>query len=234
MMSELRFAGEGGVLVTFRSVPPSLAEKLTSAVPSFALAFDKVRMQDIAEASGVPRATLYYYFAGKDDVLAFLLHSRLEHLRASTAAALAAPGTSRARLDAMVRAQLSHLASDPAASQLLLLNLGRVGRLGSIAPAIDDAFRSPVRSILADGVAAGEFRAVDIDVAASAVCGAITIVGLRLLISDRVIDVEGTAGELLSIIWSGVLADIEPSVRAHDSGNLLVGPGEHGQIYAVR
>ena len=30
-----------------------------------------VRMDDIAQASGIPRATLYYYFEGKDDILAF-------------------------------------------------------------------------------------------------------------------------------------------------------------------
>ena len=53
--------------VSPRAVPEALAGKLTAAAGDFAPSFDEVRMEDIAAASGVPRATLYYYFAGKDD-----------------------------------------------------------------------------------------------------------------------------------------------------------------------
>src|SRR3546814_10272062 len=81
-----------------RQVPPGLADKLTSAAGGFAVAFDDIRMEDIASASGIPRATLYYYFAGKDDVLAFLLRSMLDDLQVSVDTALEVRGDTRARL----------------------------------------------------------------------------------------------------------------------------------------
>src|SRR5688572_6308330 len=50
--------------VATREIPKPLAEKLTAAASSFGDAFEEARMHDIAEASGIPRATLYYYFPG--------------------------------------------------------------------------------------------------------------------------------------------------------------------------
>lgn len=197
-----------------RKVPVGLADKLTSAAAEFATAFDDVGMDDIASASGIPRATLYYYFAGKDDVLAFLLRSLFEDLRVSVSAALDVEGDTRTRLDAVVRAQLAHLAANPAAAQLLLMNLGRAGRLGAIASGIDAGFHGPVRRILADGVAAGDLVDLDVEVTATAIYGAVTFVGLQSLLVSGGIDVETTADRLFPTFWSGVSAPRRATWRA--------------------
>jgi TetR/AcrR family transcriptional regulator len=141
-------------MLNLRSVPDAVAGKLTTAASDLAPSFDELRMEDIAAASGVPRATLYDYFAGNDDVLAFLLRTMLDDLRASVGTALEEEGDTRARLTAVVKAQLAH--RNPAALQLLLLNLGRAGRAEQIASAVDDGFLVPVRRVLGDGVAAGD------------------------------------------------------------------------------
>jgi TetR/AcrR family transcriptional regulator len=207
-------ATPGRPLVTNRTVPGGLADKLTSAAAGFASAFDEVRMEDIATASGIPRATLYYYFAGKDDVLAFLLRSMLDDLRISVATALEAKGDTRARLDAVVRAQLAHLAANPAASQLLLMNLGRAGRLGQIASGIDAGFHAPVRHILTGGVATGELVDIDIEVTATAIYASVTFVGLQSLLVTGGIDVDGTADRLFPVFWEGVAAPRAKTSRA--------------------
>jgi len=187
-----------------RQVPAAIADKLSSVTGTFAVAFDEVRMDDIASASGIPRATLYYYFAGKDDVLAFLLRSLLDDLRASVTTALETEGDTRTRLDAVVRAQLAHLAANPAAAQLLLMNLGRAGRLGTIAAGIEAGFHAPVRRVLADGSAAGDVAAIDLEVVATAIYGAVTIVGLRSLATTGGIDVDVTAHLLFPVLWTGI------------------------------
>lgn len=189
-----------------RPVPEGLAAKLTSAASDLALSFDEVRMEDIATASGIPRATLYYYFAGKNDVLAFLLESMLDDLRISVSTALDVEGDTQTRLQAVMRAQLGHLAANPAAAQLLLMNLGRAGRLGVIASGLEAGFQEPVRGILADGVDAGELLDVDIDVTATAMYGAVTIVGLRALVTTGGIEVDAVAGHLFPVFWSGIAA----------------------------
>jgi TetR/AcrR family transcriptional regulator len=189
-----------------RQVPAGLADKLTSAAAGFAVAFDDIRMEDIAAASGIPRATLYYYFAGKDDVLAFLLRSMLDDLRVSVATALEVQGDTRTRLHAVMRAQFGHLAANPAASQLLIMNLGRAGRVSTIASGIDDGFHDPVRQILTDGVTAGDLVAIDVDVTAAAMFGAVTVVGLRSLVSTGSLDVDATTDRLFPVFWSGMAA----------------------------
>jgi AcrR family transcriptional regulator len=200
--------------VSPRPVPEGLAEKLTSAASDLALSFDEVRMEDIATASGIPRATLYYYFAGKNDVLAFLLESMLDDLRISVATALDVEGDTQTRLQAVMRAQLGHLAANPAAAQLLLMNLGRAGRLGVIASGLETGFQEPVRGILADGVDAGELLDMDVDVTATAMYGAVTIVGLRTLVTTGGIDADAVADHLFPVFWSGIAATTSRARRS--------------------
>ena len=187
-----------------REVPAGLAAKLTAAAGSFASAFEDVRMDDIAKASGIPRATLYYHFAGKDDVLAFLLRSMLEDLRASVAAAADINADTKARLAAVVRAQLAHLGANPATAQLLLTNLGKAGRLPAIAAGVDEGFHAPVRRILSDGVRAGALVDLDVELTATALFGAVTVVGFRSLVVDGRIDVDHVADAVFPIFWSGI------------------------------
>jgi AcrR family transcriptional regulator len=194
---------EGGA-VTTRDVPVALAGKLTAAAGAFASAFDDVRMDDIAKASGIPRATLYYYFAGKDDVLAFLLGAMLDDLRVSVAIAAEAEGDTQTRLAGVVRAQLAHLAANPATGRLLLTNLGRAGRLGVVAAGVDEGFHAPVRRILAEGIRQGVLVDVDVEIATTALYGAVTIVGLQALLADGRIDVDRVADALFPIFWSGI------------------------------
>jgi TetR/AcrR family transcriptional regulator len=187
-----------------REVPAGVAAKLTAAAGSFASAFEDVRMDDIAKASGVPRATLYYHFAGKDDVLAFLLRSMLEDLRVSVSAAADSSADTQARLVAVVRAQLAHLEANPGTAQLLLTNLGKAGRLPAIAAGVDEGFHAPVRRILADGVRDGALVELDVEVTTTALYGAVTIVGFRSLVLEGHIDVDRATAALVPMFWSGI------------------------------
>lgn len=192
-------------LGTTRQVPATMVAKLTAAASSFASTFDDVRMDDIATASSIPRATLYYYFSGKDDVLAFLLRSMLADLRVSvTTAADIDEGDPGVRLAAVIRAQLDHLAANPGVAQLLLANLGKAGRLPAIGAGIDEGFHAPVRRILADGVDNGTLAQLDVEVTTTALFGAVTIVGFQGLLVDHRIDVERAADALFALFWSGI------------------------------
>ena len=91
-------------LVTMREVPEAMATKLNAAANDLLTSFDDLQMNDIAAAAGVARSSLYYYFANKDDVLAFLLRAMLEDLTTSTAAAASGPGDPAIRLGAVIRA----------------------------------------------------------------------------------------------------------------------------------
>ncbi|HET7739229.1 MAG TPA: TetR/AcrR family transcriptional regulator, partial [Mycobacterium sp.] len=83
------------------------------------------KIEDIAAASGVPKATLYYYFAGKDEILSFLLRDSLSLLAREVADAADAPGLGRERLIEVIAVQIEHTMNRPGSSRALVGDLGR-------------------------------------------------------------------------------------------------------------
>src|ERR1700732_1490085 len=61
-----------------RRPPPKLVQRLVSASEEVLRPDRALRLEDIATLVGSARATLYYHFSGRDDLVAFLLQ---EHLR---------------------------------------------------------------------------------------------------------------------------------------------------------
>ena len=192
-------------LVGMREVPADMATKLAAAASTFISSFEEVRMEDIATAAGVSRTSLYYYFAGKDDILAFLLRAMLDDLTQVAVGAADGPGAAPERLGAVIRAQLDHLNSHPTLSQLLIANLGRAGKLPDIAARVNDGFIEPVKRVLAEGAAEGSLRSLsDEDLGASALFGAVLVIGLRCLVTEGSIDVDRVMSMIGPMFWSGI------------------------------
>jgi AcrR family transcriptional regulator len=64
------------------------------------------KIEDVAAATGIAKATLSYYFAGKEDILAFLLEDALREIADDAAAVVDADGTGAERLSGVISAQL--------------------------------------------------------------------------------------------------------------------------------
>ena len=209
---------KSSTLVAMREVPAEMAAKLAAAADSLLANFEDRQMSDIAAAAGVARSSLYYYFTNKDDILAFFLRAVLDELSEATAAAANGPGDPPARLAAVIRAQLDHLGRHPAASQHLIANLGRAGRLADIAARINTGFEEPVRRVLAEGAADGTLRPLDDnELGATALFGAVLVIGLRCLIVDGGIDTERVMKLIGPMFWHGIAptpATPVPNTRA--------------------
>lgn len=182
-----------------------MAANLHGAADELLGSFDDLQMHDIAAAAGVARSSLYYYFTSKDDVLSFLLRSILEELTTATLEAATGPGTTADRLGAVIKAQLDHLNAHPAASQQLIANLGRAGKLPDIAAQVNEGFEAPVRRLLAEGAADGTFRSLpDEDLGATALFGAVLVIGLRALVVDGHIDTDRVLSMVGPMFWHGI------------------------------
>lgn len=182
-----------------------MAANLREATDRLLADFDSVQMHDIAAAAGVARSSLYYYFANKDDVLAYLLRSMLADLATATVDAVSGPGTPSERLFDVIRAQLEHLDQHPAASQQLIANLGRAGQLPDIAAQVNQGFEVPVRQLLAEGAADGTLRPLaDEEAGATALFGAVLVIGLRALVVEGHIDVDRVMDLLGPMFWHGI------------------------------
>ena len=193
-----------------RVVPDGIAERLEAAAQVFAdHGFDQTRIEQLAEATGIPRATLYYYFAGKEDILAWLLRRMLVEMAEAVAGAAAGSGTARDRLEGVLRAKLEVQARHPATCRALMADLGRAGRIPDIAAAIQAAFHQPVRRLLAEGEADGSLRPVgDPETTASAVYGAVTMAGAHYLVADYRLDPDRVAAEVTTFVLAGLGAPV--------------------------
>jgi TetR/AcrR family transcriptional regulator len=189
--------------VDVKEVPADLGHRLRAAAESYGTSFDDVTMDEIAEATGVPRATLYYHFRSKEQVLAFLLTAMLDDIALRVEAAAVSETDIQSRMANVVRAQLEAMAANPATTQLLVANLGRAGKLPDIAAGIDRAFRDPVQRLVTEGIATGAIREVDPDMTATAIFGAVTVVGLYTLMLHGHLDVDQAVDGLL-VLWGGL------------------------------
>lgn len=200
-----------------REVPAEMAAKLNAAATDLLTHFDELQMSDIATAAGVARSSLYYYFTNKDDVLGYVLRATLDDLTETTARAAEGPGDPAARLRAVIRAQLEHLNNHPAASQLLVANLGRAGKLPDIAARVTQGFEEPVRALLAEGAADGSLGSLaDNDLGATALYGAVLVIGLRSLVIEGHIDVDRVTEMIAAMFWHGIAPSTDAPIPARD------------------
>lgn len=189
-----------------RTLPDEMREKVLAAAELFAEhGLDGTKMEEIAGATGVPKATLYYHFDGKEAILAYLFHEVLDEVARAIDGALRADGTAAERLRAAVIAHLRVIEAFPAASRALQFDLGRAARIPLIDDRIESAFRAPVRQLLDEGAADGSLRAVDHPrVVAVAILGAVTTVGINAISFGATRPLEDIADDLLGFVLRGV------------------------------
>jgi TetR/AcrR family transcriptional regulator len=189
-----------------RELPAGMRVKVLAAAGLFAeYGLDATKMEDIAAATGVPKATLYYYFAGKEDILTFLFSEILDEVARVTEEALRAEGTGADRLRAAVVAHLRIFEEYPAASQTLQFDLGRAARIPLINERIEAAYRRPIRSLLEQGVADGSFRPTKHPgLIAVAILGAVTTVGINAISLGHKRSLEEIADDLIGFVLQGV------------------------------
>ncbi|HVV36090.1 MAG TPA: TetR/AcrR family transcriptional regulator [Acidimicrobiales bacterium] len=165
------------------------------------------KIEDLAEATGIPKATLYYYFSGKEEILVFLLRDYLALVAGAVDIAAESEGSAAVRLGAVVRAQLDVLAEAPSVALALISDLGRATRMPELADALVSAYYAPVERLLREGAEDGSLRAVDDPAATSmAIFGAATVVGLHQLMAGTPLDAAPLATEVTAFVLHGVSA----------------------------
>ena len=195
-----------------RQISDELRGKLRAGAPILAeRGFDATTIDALSDATGVPSSTLYYNFAGKEEILAFLLEDWLDRTSAAVDAAIASDRTASERLGDLIEAQLAAMAEDPATCQVLLAELGRIDRLPRIAEAVQSAFHRPVAKLLTDGAANGHLRTVVVEHATSVLYGAVIITGLHHVIGTGgaipAFDARAVAATVMDLVLDGLEPD---------------------------
>ena len=162
-----------------RKPPPKLVQRLVSASEEVLRPDQALRLEDIATLIGSARATLYYHFSGRDDLVAFLLE---ENLRAAAETIELAITTAQpppvVQLRSAITALAGFLGGQPGVCAGLLSFAGATGRLGTLMAAKDAALAAPLRKLLDEGAATGQFTISDSRDAANAILGGALIATL--------------------------------------------------------
>jgi AcrR family transcriptional regulator len=132
--------------------PPSSLDAIWEVADDVLGPNGQVRLEDVSEATGIPRATVYYYFPGRDPFVQWVVHEELER-----AAELVVPGV---ELQAVAVLLFERWRARPSVARRLLDGVG------------DDGWEALVRCIA--HATAGRRRVGRRDrVAAEALLGAI-------------------------------------------------------------
>jgi AcrR family transcriptional regulator len=188
-----------------REVPAQIADRLPAAAALFAeRGLNDTKIEDVAAATGVPKATLYYYFAGKEAILAFLLEDVLHVIAREVSSVLDSGGSGADRLRRVIAAQLRVMAQRPASCRALIGELGRAARMPVIADKIGTAYLQPVEVLLHAGAADGSLAVTDARAAATALFGAVTITALTYLVTGEPLDEDLLTCTIDDVLFSGL------------------------------
>jgi AcrR family transcriptional regulator len=190
-------------LNTVKVPPPELAERLWAVSDKILAPGTDMKIDELAALAGVPRATLYYYFSGKDDVFAFLLAQKLQRGSAAVAAAAQQPGDAVQRLRGVLRAMLHTLAEQPELCMRLLGAVIDQGDGGQLMAEIERTLMAPVRDLLVEARDRGELIVEDPSSVTLAMMGAVAIVAMARTATNT-FDPDDTARSLIPLFLDGL------------------------------
>ena len=187
--------------------PDNLAQKLLDATDRLPTGGGfNISIDEMAKLVDVPRATLYYYFSGKDDLVEFYMNDKLERTAAAISKAAAGEGTPSERLEAILVAIIDALAAHPRMCVELPAAAKGLESFPSVMANAERYMLAPLREVLIEGNATGEFDVADVGVAAVGLTGALMNVGMMQIITTGRYDAAGTIEALVPNLMRGIQA----------------------------
>jgi TetR/AcrR family transcriptional regulator len=189
-----------------RAVPQEISVKVMAAADLIAdQGLDGTKSEDIASVAGISKATLYYYFDGKEAVLSHIFGVLLDALGDAVEHAASGPGDAMERLHRVVDGHLGIVATYPKAARALHFDLGRAARLPEIDEKTRQAYIDPVCKLLQDGAIDGTVRRLrQPRLAAIALLAATTTAAIFSTSIDGIGDLESVNEMVSELVLDGL------------------------------
>ena len=187
-----------------KSVPTDIAARLREVSSELLDGPMPVKVNAVADATGISRSTLYYYFDGSDGLTRFFMEELLSRIGAAVEAEVSAQPSPPRKLAAVINTTLSFTADQPTLATALLravfTDIGEHTRKDS------ETVFGHVRAIIEEGIADGSFIPVDAGDVMALVFGAVGMVSLHEL-NRTGADPEIYKNTVLTVVLRGVCAD---------------------------
>jgi AcrR family transcriptional regulator len=133
--------------------------------------FEQVRLDQIAEEVGISKAGIYHYFRAKREILDAIVVSAVDGLTDAVLTATAQAAGPREQLVAFMTAHAEYFEANYWAFMTMLVGFGGIRSPVRRGPVVGqrDRYEGLLREIVADGVARGDFRPVDVATVSRAV-----------------------------------------------------------------
>ena len=198
-----------------RTTPPGRrADILAAARAEFAgKGYAGARLEDVARRAGISKAALYLQFADKAALFRELVDWLLEGELPAAMPAAIAEGSAADQLRFLIEAGMARLASGDI-SFLPRLIIGESGNFPGLARDYHDrAIRrvlGTIEAILARGIARGEFRPMDVGLAARSVAGGVIFAAIWKTVFEPAgaapLDLGAMARSHADVLLEGLLA----------------------------
>jgi AcrR family transcriptional regulator len=188
-----------------KRLPQDISQKLLEASEKLSGTNLDVSIDDVAQLADIPRATLYYYFSGKDDLIGFFLSDKLNRASVAVQKAIASEGTVVERLELTLGSVMQAMAEHPTLCTEMPAAIKEAGKFADVVNGADRLMLAPFRELLIEGKATGELVIGDVNTAAIALLGAVNMVAMFQLVQTGTIDVDTTNDELIPQLVRGLL-----------------------------
>ncbi len=190
-----------------KPVPNELEGKLMEAAESAATGPGlNMSMDDLAKASGVPRATLYYYFSGKNDLVGFYVGVMMRRMREAVAVGVAHDGTAGEQIEAVVRAVMRTFAEYPRMCVEMAEAVGNMVDYSQVFAEMQTGFVAPAVGIIEKGRASGEFDVLDPVTTVMALMGGLHMVATMDIVTTGRLDPEAKADLMMPMVRKALAA----------------------------
>jgi TetR/AcrR family fatty acid metabolism transcriptional regulator len=180
---------------------------LKAAVRTFASrGFFGAQVADVARAAGVAAGTVYLYFRSKDDLLVSIFERTMQEAIAEGTEAVANAGSPVDRLRRIAHLHLDRLGRDRALAVVFQVELRQSTKfMEQFSSTGLREYLDIIRSVIADGQAAGVFRRdVSPRLAAKVFFGALDEMATNWILSRRRYPLEADADAIVDLLVRGV------------------------------
>ena len=203
------------VVAEFRS-----SEILSAARRVFARkGFAGASVDDVAEAAGLAKGTVYSYFSSKRDLYLAALHQGISELIEETKRNVDAARTTSEKIRAFIAARIRYAETDRDFVTIYHAEFGPV-HPASLKKEFKQLYQEQMlvlQAVIEEGVARGELRPISADAASFLVCEATRSFNGRRLLGWSPTSADADIEFLFELVWRGLAANALTSAQEnHD------------------
>jgi AcrR family transcriptional regulator len=186
---------------------------LDAAIRVFSrLGFHNASMDDIVAESGLSKGALYWYFKSKDDIIIAILDAIFARELAGARALPDAPGTAQERLLQFIRLTVDEIQGMKVLLPIAYEFYSLAFRNKAVQKTLSNYFASYLSALvplIEQGIARGEFRAVDPEQTAFAIGAVIEGTLLLWVLAPNVTDLGKQTESGMQLLLAGIAANSE-------------------------